>query len=311
MPKIEERIRNFSKSQDYDLLSTELRDVVPAHFVLKIKSFSLFAKKNMEKYESGEFEAGRYKWKLILYPNGDKSRNGEDHVSVYLAVSGMSPFQLGSEIRPFQLGWEIHAVVRLSVYDQTCDRYFTVQGRVARFHALKTEWGVPRYMPLKTFTNPSNGYLWMTPSSGVGECLMLKESASYTHEWRISRLSSLGDESFSDVFTAGDHKWKVWLFPRGNLANRGQSLSMFLVLVDADNLASGQKVNVKFILRLKDQNNILRGQQVCTTVWLSSSATNWGWPTFMPLKTVGTCLMDDSCVIQAQVMVLGTVNKLP
>ncbi|XP_010035424.2 MATH domain and coiled-coil domain-containing protein At3g58200 isoform X1 [Eucalyptus grandis] len=177
-------------------------------------------------------------------------------------------------------------------------------------------------MSLKTFTNPSNGYLvddtcvfgvevFVIKSSGVGECLMLKESASYTHEWRISRLSSLGDESFSDVFAAGDHKWKVTLFPRGDLANRGQCLSMYLVLVDANNLASGQKMNVKFILRLKDQNNILRGQQVCTTVWLSSSATSWGWPTFMPLTTVGKCLMDDSCVIEAEVMVLGTVSKLP
>ncbi|XP_039160100.1 MATH domain and coiled-coil domain-containing protein At3g58200 [Eucalyptus grandis] len=176
-------------------------------------------------------------------------------------------------------------------------------------------------MPLKTFTNPSNGYLvddtcvfgvevFVIKSSGVGECLMLKESASYTHEWRISRLSSLGDESFSDVFTAGDHKWKVWLFPRGNLANRGQSLSMFLVLVDANNLASGQKMNVRFILRLKDQNNIIR-QHACAIVWLSSSATNWGWPTFMPLTTVGKCLMDDSCVIEAEVTVLGIVRKLP
>ncbi|XP_039160926.1 MATH domain and coiled-coil domain-containing protein At1g31390-like [Eucalyptus grandis] len=131
-------------------------------------------------------------------------------------------------------------------------------------------------------------------------------------EWRFSssRAQELANV-FSDVFTAGDHKWKVTLFPRGNLANRGQSLSMYLVLVDEDNLASGQKVNVRFILRLKDQNNIIRGQQGCTTAWFSSSAPNRGWHTFMPLKTVGTCLMEDSCVIQAQVMVLGTFNKLP
>ncbi|KAK3404311.1 hypothetical protein EUGRSUZ_K00615 [Eucalyptus grandis] len=297
---------------EHDVLSTEFRDVVPAHFVLKIKSFSLFAKKSIEKYESGEFEAGGYKWKLILYPNGDKNRNGEDHVSVYLAASGTSPFQLG---------WEIHAVVRLSVYDQTCDRYFTVQGKVARFHALKTEWGVPRYMLLKTFTNPLNGYLvddtcvfgvevFVIKSAGVGECLTLKESASYTHEWKISRLSSLGDGSFSDVFSVGGHKWKVCLFPRGNLANRGQSLSMFLVPADVDKLASGQKVNTRFTFRLKDRNNVVRHQEA-GTVWLSSSAMGWGWPTFMPLKTVGKCLMDDSCVIEAEVTVLGTVSKLP
>ncbi|KAK3404290.1 hypothetical protein EUGRSUZ_K00592 [Eucalyptus grandis] len=291
---------------------TGFRDVAPAHFVLKIKSFSLFEKNNMEKYESGEFEAGGYKWKLILYPNGDNRRNGEDYVSIYLAASGTSPFQLGGEI---------HATVRFSVYDQIRDRYFIEQGRVARFHELKTEWGVPRYMLLKTFTDPSNGYLvddtcvfgvevFVIKSSGVGECLTLKESASYTHEWKISRLSSLGIQSFSDVFTVGDHKWKVLLYPKGDLANRGQSLSMFLDLVDADKLASGQKVNTRFTFRLKDRNNVVHLQAACT-VWLSSSITDWGWPAFAPLKTVQDCLKDDSCVIEAKVTVLGTISKLP
>ncbi|KAF7848785.1 hypothetical protein BT93_L1568 [Corymbia citriodora subsp. variegata] len=297
---------------EHAVMSTELRHVAPAHFVLKIKSFSLFAKNNMENYESGKFEAGGYEWKLILYLNGDKSQNGEDHVSLYLAASGTSPFQLGGEI---------HAAVRFCVYDQTRDVYFE-QGRVARFHAMKTEWGFPRYMPLKTFINPSNGYLvgdtcvfgvevFVIESSGVGECLTLKASASYTHEWKISRLSSLGVESFSDVFTFEDHKWKLWLFPKGNLANRGQSLSVFLVLVDADKHASEQKVNTRFTIRLKDRNNVVCGWQTSTTIWLSSSRTSWGWSTFMPLKTVQERLKDDSCVIEVEVSVLSAVSKLP
>ncbi|KAI6672622.1 hypothetical protein NL676_000528 [Syzygium grande] len=137
--------------READLVMTkEIRDVAPAHYVLKIESFSLFAKNNKEKYESNEFEAGCYKWKLILYPNGDKSRNGEDHISVYLAVSGTSPFQLGGVT---------HVAVRFSLYDQIYDRYLIKQGRVTRFHALRTDWGVPRYMPLKIFADPSNGYL--------------------------------------------------------------------------------------------------------------------------------------------------------
>ncbi|XP_048139020.1 ubiquitin C-terminal hydrolase 12-like [Rhodamnia argentea] len=199
------------KHREADCVTTkEIRDVAPAHYVLHFKSFSLFAKNNMEKYESSEFEAGGCKWKLILYPNGDKSRNGEDHISVYLAVSGTSPFQLGGEI---------HVAARFSLYDQLCDRYLTEQVRAARLHALKAECGVPRFMPLKIFADPSNGYLvddtcvfgvevFVIKSSGVGERLTLKESTSYTHEWKISGLSKLGDEYLvSDVFTLGDHEW--------------------------------------------------------------------------------------------------------
>ncbi|KAK3404291.1 hypothetical protein EUGRSUZ_K00593 [Eucalyptus grandis] len=295
------------------VMSKEIRDVVPAHYVLKIKSFSLFAKNNMEKYESGEFEAGGYKWKLILYPNGDKSRNGEDHISIYLAISGMNPLQLGGPI---------HVAIRFSSYDQICDRYLTQQGRVTRFHALKAEWGVPRYMPLKTFANPSNGYLvddtcifgvevFVIKSSGVGECLTLKASASYTHQWKISWLPSLGEGYlYSDAFTVGDHKWKVLLWPRGDYSNRGQSLSIYLCLVEVDKLASDQKVYARYVIRLKGPKNFVH-QPEARTISFSSSMQMGGWPSFMPLKTVQECLTNDPCFIEAEVTVFGTISKLP
>ncbi|KAI6672624.1 hypothetical protein NL676_000530, partial [Syzygium grande] len=302
---------SFKIYREADLVTTEeIRDVAPAHYVLKIESFSLFAMNN-EKYESNEFEAEGYKWKLILYPNGDKSRNAEDHISVYLAVSGTSPFQLGGAI---------HAVVSFSLYDQICNKYLTKQGRVAMFHALKAEWGVPRYIPLKILADPSNGYLvddtcvfgvevFVIKSSGVGECVTTpKVSTSYTHEWKIPRLSSLRDESLrSDEFNVGGHKWRVLLYPRGDLRDRGQNLSTFLCISDAaDKLDSGQKVNARFIIRLKDRNNVVHHQAEVSTLWFRKSITNWGWPSFMPLKTVQECVKDDPWAIEAEVTVLGT-----
>ncbi|KAF7848782.1 hypothetical protein BT93_L1565 [Corymbia citriodora subsp. variegata] len=295
-------------------MAKEIRDVVPAHYVLKIKSFSSFAKNNTEKYESSEFEAGGYKWKLVLFPNGDKSRNGEDHISVYLAISGTSTLQLGGPI---------HVAVRFSLYDQICDRYLTEQGRVTRLHALKAEWGVPRFMPLKIFTNPSNGYLvddtcvfgvevFVIKSSGVGECLTLKDSGLYTHKWKISSFSRLWDTYYySDAFTVGDHKWKVLLYPNGVSAVRNESLSMFLTLVDSDKLASGQKVNARYVIRLKGPDNEVLHQPAVATNWFSSSEIQRGWQSFMPLKTVCERLTDDSCVIEAEVMELSTTGKLP
>ncbi|KAF8008262.1 hypothetical protein BT93_K2053 [Corymbia citriodora subsp. variegata] len=291
---------------------TELKDDAPSHFVLKIKSFSLLKENGMEKYESGEFDGGGYKWKLIIYPNRDKSPNGEEYISVYLAACWTCPLQHGREIQAF---------VRFSVYKQTCDKYFAEQGEVTRFHALKTERGVPRFMPLKTFTDPSKGYLvddtcffgaevFVHKSSAVGQCLTLKKSASWTHVWKITRLSCLGN-GFSDVFTVGDHKWKVKLYPRGVAAHKGQSLSVFLFLDDADKLACGQVVNTRFTIRLKHRDNVVPLQQPECTVWFSGHDTNWGWPDFMPLKTVSDCLTDDACVIEAEVKVLGTVSKLP
>ncbi|KAK3404304.1 hypothetical protein EUGRSUZ_K00608 [Eucalyptus grandis] len=295
-------------------MAEEIRYVAPAHYELRIESFSLFAKNYKEKYESNEFEAGGYKWKLILYPNGDKSRNGEDHISIYLAVSGTSPFQPGGAI---------HSTIRFSLYDQICDRYLTKQGRVTRFHASKVEWGVPRYLPLKIFADPSNGYLvddtcvfgvevFVIKSSGVGECVTTqKDCTSFTEDYVISRFADLGDDYLhTEAFTIGVHEWKVRVCPKGDLDNRGKNLSMFLVLADPDKLASGQKVNVRFIIRLKDKYGVVLHQPEACTKWFSSSITYWGWPSFMPLKTVRE-RVKDSCLFDVEVAVLSIVSKLP
>ncbi|XP_056163043.1 ubiquitin C-terminal hydrolase 12-like [Syzygium oleosum] len=153
-------------------ITTEIREVPPAQYVFKIESFSLLSKNNIDVYETNEFEAGDQKWRLILYPKGDKSRNGGDHLSIYLAISKSTPLKVGSEI---------NATVRFFVLDRIRDQYLTKQGRATRFHVMQSQWGIPRFMPLATFTDPSNGYLIddtcvfgveivVIKNSGLGEC---------------------------------------------------------------------------------------------------------------------------------------------
>ncbi|XP_011033128.1 PREDICTED: TNF receptor-associated factor family protein DDB_G0272340-like [Populus euphratica] len=59
-------------------------DAPPIHYMVKIELFSSLWKNAVETYESGVFEAGGYKWKLVLYPNGNKSNNVKDYISLYL-----------------------------------------------------------------------------------------------------------------------------------------------------------------------------------------------------------------------------------
>ncbi|KAI6668057.1 hypothetical protein NL676_036598, partial [Syzygium grande] len=87
-----------------------------------------------------------------------------------------------------------------------------------RFHAMQSQWGIPRFMPLATFTDPSNGYLiddtcvfgveiLIIKNSGLGECFTPIEGTSCTHEWNVSKFSTLADESYcSESFFAGDQK---------------------------------------------------------------------------------------------------------
>lgn len=67
--------------------------------------------------------------KLVLYPNGNKSKNTKDHVSVYLALAD------STSLSP---GWEVYAVFRLYLLDQNKDNYLILQGRfVTSFHIFK------------------------------------------------------------------------------------------------------------------------------------------------------------------------------
>ncbi|KAJ6683580.1 hypothetical protein OIU85_007284, partial [Salix viminalis] len=111
----------------------EERHVAPAHYSMKIDSFS------------------GYNWKLVLYPNGDKSRNGDGYISLYLVMA---------DTTGFPPGWEINAIIKFFVFDQLSDKYLTIgDGSLRRFSAIKNKWGFPQMLSLSIFNNASNGYL--------------------------------------------------------------------------------------------------------------------------------------------------------
>ncbi|XP_024039476.1 ubiquitin carboxyl-terminal hydrolase 12 [Citrus clementina] len=227
---------------DKDAIARSTSHVPPAHYIVKIKSFSVLAEKAVdEKYESGAFEAGGYKWKLVLYPNGNKSKNVQDHISLYLAVADTSSVTLG---------WEVYAVFRLFLLDQNQDNYLVVQdamGKERRFNGLKLEWGFDQFIPLKAFNDASNGYLvedtcifgaevFVKERNIVkGECLSMEKYAySSKYVWKVENFSKLGEgRQESQVFSAGNHKWKIRLYPMGNGFGDGDHLSLFLALADS------------------------------------------------------------------------------
>lgn len=128
-------------------ISRSIVEASPAHYIMKIKSFSLLTKNSIEIYESGKFEAGGLKWyvkkvtwmlilvsnwewmyvknvlmshrKLVLHPSGNKSKNVRDHISLYLVL------EESSSLHP---GWEIYVNFKLFLFDHNNDNYLVVQG---------------------------------------------------------------------------------------------------------------------------------------------------------------------------------------
>nr|GMD76492.1 E3 ubiquitin-protein ligase SIN-like [Ipomoea batatas] len=128
-----------------------ISDAPPSHYVVKIQSVSLL-KNNIDQYVSDAFDAGGYKWKLVVHPSGNKNKKVTDHISLYIKLADTS------NLHP---GWEVHAVIRMFLYDQKKDNYYVVQDaeeKTRRFRAMKVEWGHDRFIPLTEFYNASNGY---------------------------------------------------------------------------------------------------------------------------------------------------------
>ncbi|ESR46019.1 hypothetical protein CICLE_v10003193mg, partial [Citrus x clementina] len=304
--------------------------VPPAHYIVKIKSFSVLAEKAVdEKYESGAFEAGGYKWKLVLYPNGNKSKNVQDHISLYLAVADTSSVTLG---------WEVYAVFRLFLLDQNQDNYLVVQENIAaearsslldkQLHnrwLLKLQWGFDQFIPLKAFNDASNGYLvedtcifgaevFVKERNIVkGECLSMEKYAySSKYVWKVENFSKLGEgRQESQVFSAGNHKWMIRLYPMGNGFGDGDHLSLFLAL--ADSAVEAVKVYADYSLRILDQvgekHKSFQGK-----AWFLAPTFALGSQRFLSMSKLNEpetgFLVNDVCLVEAEVTVLGISEPL-
>ncbi|KAG6780860.1 hypothetical protein POTOM_013739 [Populus tomentosa] len=300
-------------------ITRSTRDLPPAHYTLKIENFSLLANAKMDNVESGDFEAGSYKWRLRLYPNGNKKNNGDGHISLYLAFSN-------SNALPF--GWEVNVNFRLFVYNQIQDKYLTIQyakGRVRRFHGMKTELGFDQLIPLTIFNDESKGYLiddrcifgaeiFVIKPAGKGECLTLvKQPVIDTYTWKIQHFSARDQESYkSEVFSFGGHKWALLVYPKGNSTEKGKSLSIYLEMEDFETLPCGRTTYAEYMLRVRDQ---LFGKHIEKKAYshFSNSIKDWGHLNFMSLDDVNALpkgfLVNDTLAVEVQIHVITVVKE--
>ncbi|KAL3642069.1 hypothetical protein CASFOL_012884 [Castilleja foliolosa] len=182
----------------------ETREASPAHFLIKIDSFSLLDKHGIDKIESKQFEVGYDKWRLIIYPNG---KDEEGYVSVYLAIAGTDNLLSN---------WEVNATFSICLFNHFSGNYSYSLGRARRFHALKQKWGFEKFISIQKLTHPSNGYVvddkcvfgvevFVNENEAVTECLSVKsvDEVPYKREFRITNFSTLEDKWVSEEFTFG------------------------------------------------------------------------------------------------------------
>ncbi|KAG8480810.1 hypothetical protein CXB51_025554 [Gossypium anomalum] len=273
-------------SDNLDEVERSISDTAPCHYILMIQSFSLLSKNGIEKYESGEFQAGGYKWKLVLYPNGNRSRNVKEHLSLYLVFVDVSSL--------FRHGLEVHADFRFFLLDQSKDNYMVVHDakeKSRRFHRLKHQWGFDQLIPIRSFNDVSNGYL-------------LDDTCVFGAEVFITKETSSGEQNACQ---------KIQLYPKGRRHGSGTHISLYLALEDPVTLTAGSKMFVEFTLRVLDQ---MQSRHIAGKVshWFSESSPESGWAKFVSLPyfhhTGAGCLVKDICMVEAEVIVHAVASIL-
>uniref|UniRef100_A0A5B7ADG4 MATH domain-containing protein n=1 Tax=Davidia involucrata TaxID=16924 RepID=A0A5B7ADG4_DAVIN len=300
-------------------VSRSLREVQPAHYLFKIESFSILLETNIEEFESDDFEAGGYKWKLRFYPNGNKKRNVNGHISLYLVIS---------DTKTLPRGWEVNIQFKLFVFDHIRDKYLTVQdgdGSIRRFHGMKTEWGFDQLLSLDTFKDASNGYflddscvfgaeVFVIKYAGRGECLsMIKQPNGNIYTWKVRNFAAVSNESlYSEEFITGERKWKLMVYPKGNANEKGKSLSLFLGVADCATLPLNWKLYAQYKLRIKDQVNSKHLEKQASH-WFTASMIDWGYSSFMLLSDLNDksrgFIVDNTLIVEVEISVMSVIKN--
>ncbi|KAL6190831.1 hypothetical protein ACLB2K_037225 [Fragaria x ananassa] len=183
-----------------------------------------------------------------------------------------------------------------------------------------------KLMPLKEFTDASNGYLNENTCvlgaevfirkerrKGERECVSrINDAFMCKHVWKVEQFSKLTDEyCMSEPFGAGDQKWRIKLFPKGFGKGKGTHLSIYLVLANWKPIPLLSKIFAEFYLRLVNQKNgkhkITWTGKHCFTTKVSS----FGVSEFISLSNLEAegFLMKNTCILEAEVFVYGVCEQ--
>ncbi|VVA37122.1 Hypothetical predicted protein [Prunus dulcis] len=308
---------------DQDGLSRSLSNSPPTHYTLTIESFSMLTENSVDTYESGEFDAGGYKWKLVVYPNGNTKKNVEDHISVYLKMA---------EANSLQSGWEVSVDFRLFLLDQNKGLYLVLQDANMNkmcLHGAMLQVGFDRVIPLKAFSVASNGYLiddtcvfgaevfvCKERRAGKAECLSrIKKAFMNKHCWKIESFSTFKSQRLqSELFTAGGQKWKIELYPKGDDHGENTHVSVYLRIANPEKLSPGSQLLVEYTLRIVNQLDGKDKSRKSNHSWFSASSPCWGWPCFIKWDSFKMLdngyLVKNTCLVEAEVTVHGIAKAL-
>ncbi|RID80142.1 hypothetical protein BRARA_A02825 [Brassica rapa] len=301
-----------------------LRDRIPSSYSLKMESFNkLLNSPYTERYQSRPFTVGGYNWTLMVYPNGNKKDSGSGYLSLYVAIDN-STLVAGQQ--------EVYADLRFYVFNNNERKYFTIQDtNVWRFNVFKTMWGFSQVLPVATFKDPANGYLYDGDHCEFGVDVTIPTTYQISElfsiadnfynpkfTWTIRGFSTLfKDTYYSDLFSIGGRTWTIQVNPSGRGTGAGKALSMYLNLDVNEKFRPYEKIYVRGKLRVLNQrglNNIERQLDI----WYQGPGYgeySWGYHEFISFSDLRDSakgfVVNDVLMVQAELEDISSTKYLP
>ncbi|XP_016486549.2 ubiquitin C-terminal hydrolase 12 isoform X1 [Nicotiana tabacum] len=118
-------------------------DPASAQFTWTIDNFSRL---NVKKLYSEVFNVGGYKWRILIFPKGNKV----DCLSIYLDVADSASL-------PY--GWSKYAQFSLAVHNQIQNKFTVRKDTQHQFNEREKDWGFTSFMLLSDLCHPEKGYI--------------------------------------------------------------------------------------------------------------------------------------------------------
>ncbi|ESQ47841.1 hypothetical protein EUTSA_v10020911mg [Eutrema salsugineum] len=316
-------------SRDYKVSASNtvkgLRDRRPATYSLKMESFNTLLKSTYaERYESRPFSAGGYNWTLVVYPNGNKVDSGSGYLSLYVAIDNSTLVAAHQEV---------YADLRFYIFNKNERKYFTIQDTdVWRFNVFKTMWGFSHVLPVDTFKDPTNGYLYDGDHCEFGVDVIVpslfEKSELFTvtekfdnprFTWTIRGFSTLlKDTYYSDVFSIGGRSWNIQVSPNGRGTGEGKALSMYLNLNVNEKLRPYEKIYVRAKLRVLNQSQLSNIERQLDN-WYNGPehgrGYSWGYHEFISFSdlrdTSKGFVVNDVLMVQVEMEAISLTKYFP
>ncbi|CAA7033107.1 unnamed protein product [Microthlaspi erraticum] len=298
------------------------RERSPSSYTLKIQNFSQFLKSTPtsdDKYQSGLFSSGGYKWRMIVYPKGNDKDSGNGFISMYLEIDRTSLMSTPPS--------EVFADLRFLVYNKKENKYFTIQDVESKpFNTLRTIWGLPQVLQLDTLKDPENGYIFegdqcefgvdviVAPPPTKWEQIFFNERPSNAKfSWTVKNFFEVKEDPLSsNIFSMGGRNWVLKLYIKGETRRDGKWLSTFLFLAGSETMKEDEKIYTRAHLRVLDPfgNNDITKELLC---WHNNSKSGWGRPHFMSIAELREAYLDKegTLSVEIELEVVSTTNFYP